>query len=82
MCLRAYMCLSAEPRVLAVQVQGKDRELVANTARQLGMEGSYIPRSYIEQVCAFSARPGLSCCGRAAEGKVRELPSVEFCIRH
>ena len=32
-----------------VQVQGRDRELVAETGRKLGLEGSYIPRSYIEQ---------------------------------
>lgn len=33
-----------------VQVQGKDREAVAETGRKLGLEGTYIPRSYIEQI--------------------------------
>ncbi|KAJ7521313.1 hypothetical protein O6H91_19G047600 [Diphasiastrum complanatum] len=33
-----------------VQVQGKDRSLVAEAAKNLGLEGSFIPRSYIEQI--------------------------------
>ncbi|KAF5449442.1 hypothetical protein F2P56_029886 [Juglans regia] len=33
-----------------VQVQGKDRLVVKYVAEQLGMEGSYIPRTYIEQI--------------------------------
>ncbi|KAK9800247.1 hypothetical protein WJX73_005883 [Symbiochloris irregularis] len=33
-----------------VQVQGKDREQVGNIGRQLGLDGTYIPRSYIEQI--------------------------------
>ncbi|CAD7703496.1 unnamed protein product [Ostreobium quekettii] len=33
-----------------VQVQGKDRAKVAQAGRDLGLEGSYIARSYIEQV--------------------------------
>ncbi|XP_041010378.1 inorganic pyrophosphatase TTM2 isoform X2 [Juglans microcarpa x Juglans regia] len=33
-----------------VQVQGKDRLFVKYVAEQLGMEGSYIPRTYIEQI--------------------------------
>jgi hypothetical protein len=32
------------------QVQGKDRQLVQSTAEQLGLEGSFIPRTYIEQI--------------------------------
>ena len=43
------------------QVQGKDRALVADTARQLGMEGCYIPRSYIEQVRSPHSRPLQGC---------------------
>lgn len=34
-----------------IQIQGKDRKEVGEVARKLGMEGHYIPRSYIEQVC-------------------------------
>ncbi|MED6126600.1 Inorganic pyrophosphatase ttm2 [Stylosanthes scabra] len=33
-----------------VQVLGRDRLLVSNKAQQLGLEGSYIPRTYIEQI--------------------------------
>lgn len=32
------------------QVQGKDREKVAGVASQLGLDGTYVSRSYIEQV--------------------------------
>ena len=32
------------------QVQGKDRQIVQSTAEQLGLEGSFIPRTYIEQI--------------------------------
>ncbi|KAJ8760613.1 hypothetical protein K2173_015280 [Erythroxylum novogranatense] len=33
-----------------IQVQGKDRLVVRDIAMQLGLEGSYIPRTYIEQI--------------------------------
>lgn len=33
-----------------VQIQGKERELVGRIGSELGLEGTYIPRSYIEQV--------------------------------
>ncbi|XP_044477269.1 inorganic pyrophosphatase TTM1-like [Mangifera indica] len=33
-----------------VQVQGKDRLYVKYIAEQLGLEGSYVPRTYIEQI--------------------------------
>ncbi|KAK9815690.1 hypothetical protein WJX72_008170 [[Myrmecia] bisecta] len=33
-----------------VQIQGKDRELVAAAGKKLGLDGTYIARSYIEQV--------------------------------
>ncbi|KAK8938526.1 hypothetical protein KSP39_PZI010855 [Platanthera zijinensis] len=33
-----------------IQVQGRDRLLVKSVADQLGLEGSYIPRTYIEQI--------------------------------
>ena len=33
-----------------VQVQGKERDLVARVGGLLGLDGTYIPRSYIEQV--------------------------------
>ncbi|KAA8529276.1 hypothetical protein F0562_033925 [Nyssa sinensis] len=33
-----------------VQVQGRDRLAVKDVAEQLGLEGSYIPRTYIEQI--------------------------------
>ncbi|KAJ9677153.1 hypothetical protein PVL29_022249 [Vitis rotundifolia] len=33
-----------------VQVQGKDRLYVKNVAEQLGLDGSYVPRTYIEQI--------------------------------
>ena len=32
-----------------VQVQGKSRDAVAAAGRALGLEGTYIPKSYIEQ---------------------------------
>ncbi len=51
-----HVCNEIEPICLyehdawMLQVQGKERELVAQTGRQLGLDGTYIPRSYIEQV--------------------------------
>ncbi|KAJ4710643.1 uridine-cytidine kinase C-like [Melia azedarach] len=33
-----------------IQVQGRDRLSVKHVAEQLGLEGSYIPRTYIEQI--------------------------------
>ncbi|KAJ7562757.1 hypothetical protein O6H91_03G083200 [Diphasiastrum complanatum] len=33
-----------------VQVQGKDRSLVAEIAKKVGLDGSYVPHSYIEQI--------------------------------
>ncbi|CAI9096361.1 OLC1v1032486C1 [Oldenlandia corymbosa var. corymbosa] len=33
-----------------VQVQGRDRAIVKSVAEQLGLEGSYAPRTYIEQI--------------------------------
>ena len=33
-----------------VQILGKDREKVAALGRQLGLDGTYIPHSFIEQV--------------------------------
>lgn len=35
---------------LVKQVQGKDRLVVKYVAEQLGLDGSYIPRTYIEQI--------------------------------
>lgn len=32
------------------QVQGRERLLVKCVAEQLGLEGSYVPRTYIEQI--------------------------------
>lgn len=31
-------------------MQGKDRLVVKDVAEQLGLEGSYVPRTYIEQI--------------------------------
>jgi len=33
-----------------MQVQGKDRARVADIANKLGLDGSYVPHSYIEQI--------------------------------
>ncbi|XP_065880003.1 inorganic pyrophosphatase TTM2 [Euphorbia lathyris] len=33
-----------------IQVQGRDRLVVRGVAEQLGLEGSYVPRTYIEQI--------------------------------
>ncbi|KAG6550392.1 hypothetical protein Mapa_008355 [Marchantia paleacea] len=33
-----------------IQVQGKDRITVGEVAKKLGLDGTYIPRSYIEQI--------------------------------
>ncbi|XP_059655600.1 inorganic pyrophosphatase TTM2-like [Cornus florida] len=33
-----------------IQVQGRDRLVVKYVAEQLGLEGSYVPRTYIEQI--------------------------------
>jgi uridine kinase len=32
------------------QVQGKERTIVRDVAKQLELDGSYIPRTYIEQI--------------------------------
>ena len=37
-----------------VQIQGKDRLAVAEAGKQLGLDGTYIARSYIEQVSSSS----------------------------
>lgn len=39
-----------QPHMEYIQVQGKDRSLVAEVARKLGLDGSYVPNSYIEQI--------------------------------
>jgi uridine kinase len=31
-------------------VQGKERSVVADVAKKLGLDGTYMPRSYIEQI--------------------------------
>ncbi|XP_056165474.1 inorganic pyrophosphatase TTM2 [Syzygium oleosum] len=33
-----------------IQVQGRDRQVVQSVAEQLGLEGSYVARTYIEQI--------------------------------
>ncbi|XWS51284.1 hypothetical protein CRYUN_Cryun12cG0163600 [Craigia yunnanensis] len=33
-----------------IQVQGRDRLYVKHVAKELGLEGSYVPRTYIEQI--------------------------------
>ncbi|CAM6090898.1 unnamed protein product [Calypogeia fissa] len=33
-----------------MQVQGKDRQTVGDVAKKLGLDGTYVPRSYIEQI--------------------------------
>lgn len=33
-----------------MKVQGRDRSVVKYVAEQLGLDGSYIPRTYIEQI--------------------------------
>lgn len=35
---------------LAIKVQGKDRMYVKHVAEQIGLEGTYVPRTYIEQI--------------------------------
>lgn len=37
-----------------VQIQGKDRLAVAEAGNKLGLDGTYIARSYIEQVKPLS----------------------------
>lgn len=45
-----------------VQIQGKDRAAVGEAGRRLGLEGTYIARSYIEQVKArLESRPDVIC---------------------
>ena len=36
-----------------MQIQGKDRAAVAEAGRRLGLDGTYIARSYIEQVTSL-----------------------------
>lgn len=36
-----------------MQIQGKDRAAVAEAGRKLGLDGTYIARSYIEQVTSL-----------------------------
>ncbi len=45
-------------RVWRAQVQGKDRAQVAAAGKALGLDGHYIPFSYIEQVARLSPAAG------------------------
>ncbi|GFZ21505.1 phosphoribulokinase [Actinidia rufa] len=44
------MSLSHGMVSISLKVQGKDRLVVKYVAEQLGLEGSYVPRTYIEQI--------------------------------
>ena len=44
------MSLSHGTVSISLKVQGKDRLVVKYVAEQLGLEGSYVPRTYIEQI--------------------------------
>lgn len=33
-----------------MKVQGRDRNYVKHVAEKLGLDGSYVPRTYIEQI--------------------------------
>lgn len=58
-----------------VQIQGKDRAAVADVGRRLGLEDTYIARSYIEQVVKTkSAQPR----GEHLAPTVDELVRVPF----
>ena len=63
-----------------VQVQGKNRELVAETAHKLGLDGSYIPRSYIEQVLLCACACG-ACLARYATS-ILQGPSSIIIVCH
>lgn len=38
------------PSVHGIKVQGRERLYVKYVAEQLGLDGSYVPRTYIEQI--------------------------------
>lgn len=61
LCNHSFSELSLKPSIWALhkskflfffgkKVQGKDRLVVKYVAEQLGLEGSYVPRTYIEQI--------------------------------
>ena len=60
---------------VALQIQGKDRAGVAAAGSALGLDGTYIARSYIEQVgqgsCGFTHSQAC-CCSRSGHG--HQLP--------
>lgn len=45
-CMLKFLSLST----FTWKVQGRDRAVVKSVAEHLGLEGSYIPRTYIEQI--------------------------------
>ena len=65
-----------------VQVQGKSRDAVAAAGRALGLEGTYIPKSYIEQ--ARRAQLEMHVCGQdlpvVTAGSASGFVSMRECL--
>lgn len=67
-----------------LQVQGKDRTLVGEVGKQLGLEGTYIPRSYIEQVRLVPqvlCRGATNACARVECGYIAAEAGCMFPIK-
>lgn len=62
-----------------VQIQGKDRAAVADVGRRLGLEDTYIARSYIEQVVSTKcAQPPRERLAPTVDELVRVLFSFTY----
>ena len=61
--------------LLDLQIQGKDRSVVAEAGRRLGLDGTYIARSYIEQVrLLLCAACDGTCVALSYAERVRLIP--------
>lgn len=62
-----------------VQIQGKDRNQVAAAGKALGLDGTYIARSYIEQVCRGKACVDTAChsCAQCFNHHVQALVCMQ-----
>ena len=70
--------------LVVLQIQGKDRLAVAEAGKQLGLDGTYIARSYIEQVNhSMHSMRTLTCIGLFAlqHFLLQMAPSVKAMAR-
>eukprot|EP00850_Spirogloea_muscicola_P012691 SM000083S22738 [mRNA] locus=s83:264280:268574:+ [translate_table: standard] len=59
-----------------VQVQGKDRQLVMELAKKLGLEGAFMPRSYIEQIQLEKLTKEVQATAKTLPSELKERFSI------